>query len=95
MIRALAIFTRRAILDGNESLRRRRCAIGVWRRDADVVSLNAELLCQVSSGGVDPSFDVVIPCVGGIAHGLALVLCGRLGRRCLPRRAAQRFRRQE
>ena len=63
----------------------------VGRGNADVVSLDAELLCEVAAVGVDPALDVVVPGVGRIAHGLRLFgMSGEIGDICR-RRAAPRF----
>ena len=49
------------------------------------------LLRQIASGGIDPALDVVIPGVGGVAHGWCLFrVAGEFGDvRCRP--AARKF----
>jgi hypothetical protein len=74
VISAVAVLPRSLVLYGDEALRRRGCTVGgIGMGNADVISLDSKLLGQVTSAGISPAFDVVVPGVSGIAHDLRLL----------------------
>ena len=68
MGRGLRALPRSTIFDRNITVQRRGCAIGFRRRDANVISLDADLLREVAILRVAPALYIVIPAISRLTQ---------------------------
>src|SRR5579864_62698 len=61
------IFSRRTIFNGNETFIWRGRTFDLWRRNSHVISIHANLPCQIAALRIGPPLDAFIPGIGEIA----------------------------